>query len=353
MRIFVTHIVPLNKVMEYKLSMAACNFSYNLINGGTFDKVYSILPTFIKGNMNPFDGLIYSLWRKNKILYRFAPIWENIKLFYRIPANASIWYYNVTFLNALLIILIKIFRPKVKQQIIILDYTPSEKKIDRFYLWLVNHVDGTIRLAESKLFTCSNSVCLPGVVPINSPIYPLITKVSKEFLISGALGENISMLSMLLSAFSQMPDMILHITGRAPNINLVKKYTDRYNNIIYHGMVTYDEYLNILHNVPFLLSTRNPNFPENQCNFPSKIIEALLHNRIIISTLYYSQLAEIRYFKVSSIEKDFILDIQHIADMSQNELLYYSNQSDITKNLFSVEVWKDWMSKIERYEKNV
>ena len=58
MRIFVTHIVPKKNIMEYGLSMAACNFSWNLINGGAFDKVYSVLPTFVNRRVEPFDGLV-------------------------------------------------------------------------------------------------------------------------------------------------------------------------------------------------------------------------------------------------------------------------------------------------------
>lgn len=346
-RIFLTHIVPKDKVLKHKLSVAACNFSFNLIEGNAFDKTFSILPTFVSGKIEPFNGLIYSSWRKKILLYKLAPLLENIKLFFKIPCKASIWYYNCTILNAPLIILLRLLKPGVKQNMIILDYTPSKKVIDRFYLWLTNHMDGTIRLADSPLFTCKNSICLPGVVPVNSPNYPQITNINQEFLISGALGENISMLSMLLHAFSKMPEMILHITGKAPNIDLIKKYTDKYCNIIYHGMVSYEEYLQILHRTTFLLSTRDPSYPENQCNFPSKIIEALLHNRIIISTLHYNQLEEINYLEVSPNCDKFIKDIQKIICMPKSELLQYANQSSEAIKRFNSNVWKVYMKQIE------
>lgn len=347
-RVFVTHIVPPNQVLKYHLSVAACNFSSNLIEGKVFDKVFSILPIFVSGKIEPFNGLIYSSWRKNNILCKFAPFFENIRLFFKIPNEASIWYYNCTILNAPLIVLLKLLKPEVKQNMIILDYTPSKKILDRFFLWLTNQMDGTIRLADSPLFTCKNSVCLPGVVPVNSPTYPQITNINKEFLISGALGENISMLTMLLHAFSQMPETTLHITGKAPDINLIKKYTDKYNNIIYHGMVSYKEYLQILHHIPFLLSTRNPSYPENQCNFPSKIIEALLHNRIIISTLHYNQLDGINYLEVNSDCEKFMNDIQKIMSMSKSELLQYANQSEEVMKRFNSNVWKAFMEQIEK-----
>ena len=352
-RIFVTHIVPKNLILKYHLSIAACNFSYNLIEGNLFDRVYSILPTFVKGEIEPFENLVYSKFRENRFLFRLAPIAENLSLFYKIPRKASVWYYNCTILNAFLIVLLKLFKPNVRQNLIILDYTPSRKPLERFFLWLANRMDGTIRLANSPLFTCRNSVCLPGVVPFHVAEQPKITTIAKTFLISGALGDNIAMLPMLLDAFSKMPDMQLHITGKAPDLVLLNQYTQQCNNIIYHGLVEYEEYLRILHDTTFLLSTRNPAMPENQCNFPSKIIEALLHNRIIISTIHYEQLEGIHYLEVAADLEKFRMDLSHIAQMSQTELLIYANQADNVRQRFHVGVWKEWMQKIEGYEKRV
>lgn len=346
-RIFLTHSVPRDKVLRYGLSVAACNFCNNLIGGGVFDKVYSILPTFVNEAVEPFEGLIYSSLRRNKFLCRLAPIVENIKAFVKIPPKASIWYYNSTILNVTLIIMLKLFKPGVKQNMIILDYTPSTKPIDKFFLWLSNKMDGTIRLTDSPLFTCKNSVCMPGVVPANSEVWPKITSVRKSFLISGALGYNISMLPMLLEAFSKLPDMELHITGKATDLKLINSYTSRCGNIIYHGMVEYDVYLHILHDTPFLLSTRDPNAPENKCNFPSKIIEALLHNRIVVSTLHYPQLDGINYFEVPAQIDGFVSALKQITEMSQDKLLTYANQSAEVMRRFNTEAWKSNMEKIE------
>lgn len=347
MRIFVTHIAPKNKLLQYGLSIAAYNFSRNLISGRMFDRVYSILPSFVAGNMESFPGLIYSSMRKNRLLRRIAPIVENIALFTHIPQNASVWYYNCTILNATLIVLLKVFKPGVKQQMIILDYTPSRKIFDRFLLWLSNHMHGTIRLTNSPLFHCKNSVCLPGVVPMDATQYPQIKEIKCEFLISGALADQISMLPMLLEVFAELPQYILHITGNAPDKELVDRYTAKHDNIIYHGMVSYDEYLQILHNAPFLLSTRNPNSPENQCNFPSKIIEGLLHNRILLSTIPYEQIDGIKYFKVGSSNDTFKKSLIEITNMPYTQLLTYANQADEVKMRFNCDVWSHSMAEIE------
>lgn len=355
MRIFITHIAPQDKVLQYRLSVAACNFSQNLISGGMFEQVYSILPTFVTGDVDPFAGLVYSSIRKNRFLRRIAPVIENISLFSRIPRNASVWYYNCTILNVTLILLIKLFKPGVKQQMIILDYTPSKKLFDRFLLWMSNRVDGTIRLANSHLFTCKNSICLPGVVPVDEMQYPEIKEIKHEFLISGALGYQISMLPMLLDAFAELPQCTLHITGNAPDKELVTRYASKHKNIIYHGMVSYDEYLQILHSAPFLLSSRNPESPENQCNFPSKIIEGLLHNRILLSTLPYEQIDGIKYFKVGATKDSFMDSLREIISMPNDRLLSYANQSKEVKRRFNCEVWSNSMMEIEKKDirKNV
>ena len=351
-RVFITHILPQHLVAKYKLSFAACNFSRNLMSGGGFNKVYSIMPLFVSGKMETFEDpdneLVYSSLRHYGPLRKLAPLIENITLFQKISRNDSIWYYNCTILNAFLIVLLHIFKPSVKQNIILLDYTPCDKMIDRFFLWLSNHMHGMIKLADSPLFTVKNSVCLPGVVPDDGKEYPKVQKVKKEFLISGALGDNISMLSMLLDAFSQMPELTLHITGKAPDVKKVEEYASKYKNIIYHGMVEYDEYLRILHATPFLLSTRDPRYPENQCNFPSKVIEALLHNRIIVSTIHYPQLDGIKYFEVGADLEDFIKGIQTISNRADEELMRYANQSRIVKKRFNCSVWEKWMGIIEK-----
>lgn len=349
MRIFLIHTLPRDLALRYHLSVAASNFCQHLISGHAFDQVYSVMPTFVMQRLQPFSGLMYWPMRRSRWLRKLAPVVENVMLFRRIPSNASMWYYNCTILNATLIILLKWFKPSVKQQMIILDYTPSRKPAARFFLWLTNRMNGTIRLADSPLFTVKNSMCLPGVVPPDGSQYPIVKSPAMEFLISGALGDNIAMLPLLLEAFSQLPELTLHITGVAPDPELVARYTRQCPNIIYHGMVAYEDYLRILHSTPFLLSTRNPAAPENQCNFPSKIIEALLHNRMIISTIHYPQLEGIRYFEVGASLPAFLNDVRRIAALPAAELLTYANQGEAVRRRFGVEVWKQAMERIENH----
>ena len=144
------------------------------------------------------------------------------------------------------------------------------------------------------------------------------------------------------------------ITGtNVHSSHIAAEYASKYPNIIYHGRLSFKDYLQLMGNTPFLLSTRNPTYPENQCNFPSKIIEALLHNRIVVSTLHYPQLDGINYFEVSHDVDNFVKDIESITSLQENQLQTYANQSDVIAKRFSTEVWNGTMKRIEKLNKKL
>jgi hypothetical protein len=106
-----------------------------------------------------------------------------------------------------------------------------------------------------------------------------------------------------------------------------------------------------MHRVTFLLSTRDESYPENQCNFPSKIIETLLHNRIVISTIAYKQLDGINYFKVDSNCDAFKRQVLEICNKPNEVFKQYANQGGVVKKMFSTEVWNKTITEIENWSK--
>lgn len=356
-RIFVTHIVTESLISKYRISTAGCNFSFNLMSGNIFDEVYSILPTNISGGViteartdNRYKLVYIDFLRKlGHIACFFSSFIEQFVVFLKIPRTSSVWFYNVTDLNCLIILLLRVFKPNVLINAIVLDYTPSARDFSfrSFLLYLINKSDGNIRLANADCFKCTNYVLLPGVVPASITKEPLIENVANKFLLSGVLTEQISQLGLVLEVFSHLPECELNITGFRADVPLINSYCAKYNNILYHGEVAYCDYLKLLHNCSFVLSTRDPSYPENQCNFPSKVIESLLHNRIIISTIHYPQLKEIRYFEVGTSVENLQSDIAKIIHKSQSELLDYANHSSLIKEYCANNVWRDSMCKIE------
>lgn len=357
-RYFLTHILPEPLILPYQLSTAACNFSFNLMSGGGFDKVFSIMGTYVCSPMKAeayqdqrFE-LVFNEWlrSKGKLGRLMASVVEQLRIFYKIEQGSSVWFYNVTTLNAVLYILLRAFKRSVKVNVIELDFTPVKTGfgLNKWFLKIINNCHGNIRLAESNFFTNKNTATLPGVVPSNAGKEPLIEMPNNKFLLSGVLNEVIAQTSMVLEVFSKLQHCELHITGKIDDDFKIKEYAAKYSNIIWHGEVSFQEYLNIMHSCTFQLSTRDENYPENQCNFPSKIIETLLHNRIIISTIAYKQLGEVKYFKVNSKLEWFVSYIDEISKMPEFQLMQYANQGAKVAEMFSIKVWHETMSKIEQ-----
>lgn len=352
-RLLKVGVLPENIMINHKLSYAACNFSFNLMSGHGFDKVYSIMPLYVGGIMekeafeDPRFELVYDKLRlRGGLLQKFAVFKEQWTIFRNIPRLSSIWYYNMNTLSAFLFILLKVFKPSVQQNVIVLDFTPVVRGfgLNRIYLNLINLAHGRICLANSPLFKVHNSVILPGVVPNSENLHPLVEIPQKTFLLSGAINETIAQTLMVLETFAQLTDYELHVTGTG-DTQLVEEYAAKYPNIHWHGQLPFNKYLELLHSVTFQLSTRDPKKPENQCNFPSKIIEALLHNRAIISTIHYPQLNGVNYFEIGS--NSMLEDIRKIASMPFESINDYVNQGSIVSERFSTKVWNDTMTKIE------
>lgn len=325
-----------------------------------FDKTFSILPPFVRGTLAsdviPQDAeLVYSSYRKNTSVFGkiISLVAENFQIYRKIHRNSSIWYYNLCMLNVVLYLAIKWFKPSVKQNVIVLDFTPSTRRwtLLSLYKRLFNKANSTITLASYSGFTNKRTACIPGVIPQNVKDNPEITHTSNDFLISGALSENISLLkTLLIPAFAKMPTLRLHITGCVDNENELLQLINPYPNIVYHGQMPFSAYIQLLHSVPFVLSTRNPSAVENRCNFPSKILEALAHNRAIISTIDYPQLGAVKYFKVSSEIDKFISDILSIAEMDICDVIPYINQANVVSEMFSPQVWEQTMRRLENDE---
>lgn len=356
MRIFQTFILPDNTVSKFKLSFAAVNFSRNLISGGGFDKVYSLIPVNVKASeiyaiQDDDCEIIYSKWRlKGGYRSKLAIFAEQWQLFKKINKFDNLWLYNLNFINAYLFILLRLFKSTVKVNIIVLDFTPpiSWKEPNYWFLKMINRADGLICLSLSDLFKVKNMIVLPGVVPISQNRYPIIQNFNNEFLLSGVISDTISMTELVLEAFARLPNCILHITGKVvEGEELIIKYSKSYSNIKYHGIIPYSKYLELLSRITYQLSTRNPSKSENQCNFPSKIIEALLYNRIVISTISYPQLLGVNYFFVETGLNGFVNAIQRIISMDKIALSNYANQGERITQMYNADVWSESMQSIE------
>lgn len=355
MRIFLGHFLPPNLAAQAGISVAASNFSYNIaMRGiGIYDITYSILPNIANVGID-FKSLqkerfhvFYSKVRRWPYpLCKLAPIFEQLVLFARLPHNSNLWVYNITLLNRPLLFLLRIFKPSVSIYPIVLDYTPGSPTAAK-ELNIINQSTGKISLSNYSEISKLNFKCLPGVAPEDSN-YPLLTTPSCSFLLSGVLLEQISSLSKVIKVFKKLPSATLYLTGDISTRKDLLQELQNVPNIKVLGKLDEKGFVTILNEVTFILSTRDSSYPENLCNFPSKIIEGLLHNRIIVSTISYTQLKGIKYFKIGEDIESMTNDLEHIISLPPIELKKYANQSDHTKRLFSTAVWKKEIENIER-----
>lgn len=353
MRVFLGHMAPDTREIPEGVSIAASHFSCNLLRGGMFDTAYSILPPVVgledakAASCGLFTAMASPLRRLPRQLRAFGALVEQVKLMRYIPKGSALWLYNITNLNYFLVRMLRLFKPSVSVYPIILDFTPGqpdEKRVMSTY----NAAAGRISLTTYKRVAKHNFRCLPGVVPPSGQKYPSVETLKPVFLLSGVLGENISQATKVIEAFGRVPDARLHITGVSDNPDRITAMADRYPNVTFHGRVAADEYLRLLHGATYLLSTRDPEYPENLCNFPSKIIEALLHNRAIVSTIAYTQIDGIRYFQIPSTVDGMAREIKRIISLPREETAGYVNQSDEVARRFSTEVWRETIEEIEK-----
>lgn len=353
MRYFIIHSVRRHEIEKYQTSIAGGNFSFNLMDAGIFDKVYSILPSNVYNYEGELSGddfdIVYSKSRRqNKVSMLWGLIVENWRLFRMIEKGSAVWLYNLCILNVFLFVLLKLFKHSVGVNIILADFSPGEG-VNSLYLKLINKADGLITLSNSPLFTVKNLKILPGIVPTRANYPRIEPPIKRNFQLSGNLKERISSTTKVMEAFSSLYSLSLNISGRTPEGVDIKHYSDEYDNITYQGVLSFDDFKTFLDSNSFVLSTRDPIFPENQCNFPSKVLEALLHNRIIISTIHYPQLDGVKYFEVPCDTDGIRKAIVEIAAMDDDELIAYANQGEKVMQMFSPDVWKKEIEKLEAH----
>lgn len=108
-----------------------------------------------------------------------------------------------------------------------------------------------------------------------------------RFMYSGLLSK-VTGVDILLDAMKQLADeeIELWISGKGDLESLVKTVAERDHRIKYLGHMEYSEYKKHLGQADVLVNPRNMSLPENQNNFPSKIMEYLAVGKPIVSSKF-------------------------------------------------------------------
>ena len=129
------------------------------------------------------------------------------------------------------------------------------------------------------------------------------------FMYSGLLSR-VTGVDLLLKAMKENedPDIRLVITGKGNLEQQVRDAERKDSRIQYKGHLSYEEYIGELQKADVLVNPRNMALPENQNNFPSKILEYLATGKRIVSTKFVGWEKfhdHIKFLEMESLEKIF------------------------------------------------
>lgn len=347
MRAFICHIVPESETTKFKSSQAANNFCYNLIRGNCFDKSISIVPISYKMRNHQEDKITFiSTYKKLRFASYINLLIQNIIVAYKLKKYETVWFYNLWFLDIITYIIVKyILRKKVF--IIFADYTPPKKKysIQNFFLHEIKKSNGIISLSGRLRFNHPNMSVIPGIINKKDFIgnaSTLIISSKINILFSGTITHYTGS-DLLQELINKDIDAEIYISGK-----LEEPLNFEHNkNVHYLGYMKYNDYISLLKNkIHICLSLRNPEYKENENNFPSKILEYFSYNKLVVSTMKYPELESANYISINYNINELLKVISSIQEKPYL-LNNYSNNQFINK--LSTNHWKKQINKIESH----
>jgi glycosyltransferase involved in cell wall biosynthesis len=341
--------VPKDLVHIIGTPQASNNFVSILIKANCFDKIFSIVPlSYYDNRITSNDDMIFFQGKPTKSTIKriYYYILNSLKFVVKTKKNDSIWFYNLCTTNALAYILLKfiIFR-KVYIIALDLDYPPINfLSIQNIIVSLLKMSNGVIFLSNRTILKHKKMLNIAGIID-KSKIQPLKIKNNKDFLFlfSGSLRPYTGF-DMIIDVFKELPNCKLILTGLS---NSEISSLSKFPNINYLGYLPYDKYLRLYDQVDICFSLRNPDFPENANNFPSKILEYFCYNKIVISTIKYPELDAFNYFSVEYSKDAIKKAILNICLMDKKDLYKYrDNQKNLISH-FSAEKWIQGFKELE------
>ena len=320
---------------DTRISQAGNNYMNKLIKLLKPKLTISLLPVFLKNlDLSLYNDNNYvSISSNSRLPYRLHLLYrlllDTFKGFVLIKKRniQNILFYNLDKQNFLLLCLIKLFL-KRKVFVLVADHWSFNNStfFEKLINYLLKKVNGTIVL-NSNIKVNSNQVILPGLLLENDVVLNNEGILNKNVLLSGSLGKTTGLL-LALDCFSKNSDLNLYISGRPYKFNkdefdhIINKYVNNYPNIHYLGLLSSDDYLNLVDSCDICLSLRNPSDKEHQFNFPSKILEYLSKSKIVVSSIKYNDIKNDDLLFISKFNSESLkLTLEKIYNHSEQEIV--------------------------------
>ena len=337
---FVSSILPEKLVTldDFDYSIAAQFYQKKVVKSFHFDKVISINYSK-KSNYKQIQiymNYIFYIYNFKYKLYNL--IKSTYSILREIPNRSQIVFYNLTYRTLLIFIFAKLFN-KCKVYVIVADYTPVSFKFN-IYTNIFNFIISFCMKKANGLFLLNSNIKLnknfvvqEAIIDLNLDAITLnnISKMKKKtILFSGSLGYSTG-INLAIKTMDLLPEYVLHISGKLYDITLDEIFilinSSKFKNIEYHGVLHFQDYLDLLLQCEYALSLRNIHLEEHKYNFPSKIAEYLSYNKKVISTINYPSVADhIFYveFNNHEIAKKIIATQEILVNSSKSVLSQFS-----------------------------
>ena len=154
----------------------------------------------------------------------------------------------------------------------------------------LKYSDATIicdeRRAAQINFIPYNLFVLPNIPKIKNSLLNFSDKTSEQSLRISYVGTMPSDrgLKKILESISKRKDIIFEIAGFGIMSELAHKYSDKYENIIFHGTVNYEEGLRIMGMSDLIIATYEKTCRNNIFAAPNKYYEGLMLGKPILTT---------------------------------------------------------------------
>lgn len=339
--IFIGTLVPekLSNIIS-NVSLAGNKFQHSFIKSVKPHKSISIpiTNTIFDNRFNYNDGVTYLIVNQKKLTF-LNFIYKSISdtLFIckalKNEKNYVVISYSFEFYNFLPIIFLK-YIYNIPVYIIVADYFQFKKNFINYVLnFFLKRMNGIIVLSE-KVNINKNKILINGI--IENKYIQCVTSgnLRKSIIMSGSLGETTGLILALEFAVKNR-DFTLHLTGRPFRMSeqvfasILSKYNSISNNIVFHGSLEYNKYLEVVEQCDLAFSFRNPYDIEHEYNFPSKILEYLSLSKIVISTKRYFGFDDsiITYSNYDVIS--LTSNVQNIFNKNEEEIVF------IRKNIYT------------------
>lgn len=331
-KIFVGQFVSQEESLEDKrISQAGNNYQLKLIRMLNPKLSISLYPIFLRyKSKSRLDDSTIVINNQSKLPVSFNKFFKMIKdtfdalLIIKKFKQDNVLFYNIDKQNFLLVYLTKFFL-KNKTFLVLADYPYFDNKsvFEKTANYLIKSLDGVLVL-NSNIILNKNQLVLPGLLESHTITHNKNELFNNNVLLSGSLGVTTG-LKIALETFAKKTEFNLYISGRPYNFSeeefntLIESYTNQYSNIKYFGLMSLEDYEQILDKCYIALSLRNPDDVEHQYNFPSKILEYLSKSKLVISTLEYKDLPA-----------DFLFHCEFSSE-SLTECLDYIEKMDVEK----------------------